>query len=257
MGRAVRAASLGLKDGLQPRLLLLSVGVALGAGILWLTVFSVWRAEAWHAAQVAAHWFFSGAASSADAPAASSGWWASVWGAVASGFSWLMAVLIGLASFALLVMLTIQLLLELFLMPLVQRQCLPRYPQLARGVPGSLRANLLTTVKLWWVLALGLLLWIIPVLGGIAFFALAAYVNVRSLVNDALDDVATLAEREVLVRTHRGAMLCLGLLMGAFLLIPLVGLVAPSVLGASVCHLFMPSLVALRAQQGKGAGPGL
>jgi hypothetical protein len=249
LAKALRAASLGVKTGLQPRLLFLSTGVALAAGALWLAVFAIWSAEIWHVAQVAAHWFFSGATSTADVSTAATGWWASVWGSVVGAFSWLVAVLIGLASFALLVMFTMQILLEVFLMPLVQRQCLPLYPPLATGVEGSLRANLLTSAKLLGVLVLGMLLWIIPVLGALAFFALAAYLNVRSLVNDALDGVATVEERKALVRTHRGAMLWLGLLMAGFLLIPLVGLIAPAVLGASVCHLLMPALVRLRANK--------
>ncbi len=248
VSQAASAASLGLKDGLRPQLLMLSIGVAVGAGGLWLLVFMVWSTEIWQMAQVAAHWFFSGAAAASEAPVAQVGWWATIWGGVTQGLSWLVALLISLAAFALLVMLSMQILLELFLMPLVQRQCLLRYPSLKLGGEGSLRFNILTTLKLLGVLVLGLPLWLIPVVGPLTHLALLAYLNIRSLVNDALDGVATLEERQALVPAHRGAMLCLGLMMQLMMMIPLVGLIMASVMGASVCHLFMPALVALRGR---------
>lgn len=248
VSQAVSAASLGLKDGLRPQLLMLSIGVALGAGGFWLLIFMVWSADIWHLAQVAAHWFFSGAAAASEAPVADGGWWATIWGGVVQGLSWLVALLIFLAALALLVMLSMQIMLELFLMPLVQRQCLPRYPSLKLDGAGSLRFNILTSLKLLAVLVLGLPLWLIPVVGPLVHLALVAYLNIRSLVNDALDGVATLEERQALVRTHRGAMLCLGLIMQLMFMIPFVGLIMASVMGASVCHLFMPPLVDMRAQ---------
>ncbi|MES2886453.1 MAG: EI24 domain-containing protein [Pseudomonadota bacterium] len=255
ISRAARALRGGLSDGLHPRLAFLSVGMTLVAGLFWLVVFSVWHDPIWDFAQVAAQWFFQGVGAASEPAASSAGRGAALWGSVVQGLSMFVAFLIALASFALLVMLTLQVMLEVFLMPAVQRQCLKRYPALSNNLPGTVRSNLLTTVKLWSVLLVGVLLWIIPVLGGLAFFALAAYINVRSLVNDALDGVATLEERRQLVKGHRGAMLCLGLCMTLLLLIPFVGLVAPSVLGASVCHLFMPALLALRAKQGTPTAP--
>jgi hypothetical protein len=244
-----QAVRRGLGDGLKPRLVFLSIGMTLAAGVFWLIVFSVFHGPVWHAAEVAAQWFFQGAATSQGPEvAASTGWWASLWHSVAQGLSTFVAFLIALAAFALLVMLTLQILLEVFLMPTVQRQCLKRYPDLPTDVAGSLRANLMTSLRLMLVLVAGLALWIVPVLGGLAYFALAAYVMVRSLVNDALDGVASLEERKLLIRQHRGAMLGIGLLMNLLLVIPVAGLIVPSVLGASVCHLFMPALLDLRLQ---------
>lgn len=250
LSRVVRALRGGLSDGLHPRLVFLSIGMTLLAGLLWLVVFFVWHDQAWHLAQTAARWFFQGVGAASEPTTGAGGGGATLWSSVVQGLSMFVAFLIALASFALLVMLTLQAMLELFLMPAIQRQCLKRYPDLPSNLPGTLGANLLTTVKLWSVLLVGLLLWVIPVLGGLAFFALAAYINVRSLVNDALENVATLDERRQLVKEQRGAMAGLGLCMLLLLLIPFVGLVAPSVLGAGVCHLFMPALLALRAKQG-------
>lgn len=241
LAQALQAAELGLRDGVRPGLLGFSILTALGAFFLWVILFAFGHGVVWSYAMKAAH---GGLPGLAVAPISMGQ--ASMWAWVVHAFSVLLAFLISVAAFALFVMLTIQLVLELFLMPRIHRLCLPQYPTLSRVGGASLSNSLLTLAKLWGVLVVGMLLWVIPFVGGLAFFALAGYLNVRILANDALEGVATPEELRAIAESHRWGMLCLGVMMGFFLMIPLAGLVAPSVLGASVCHFCFAALVKLR-----------
>ena len=173
---------------------------------------------------------------------------ASVWVWASQALSGLVAFILFLAAFGLLVMLTIQIVLELFLMSRIQAFCLPQYPKLRKGAPGNFRRELIDMAKLWAALCAGLLLWIIPLVGALSFFVLAAYINVRLLVNDVLSDIATAEEREWFVSQHRMGLLLLGLMMAGFLLIPFAGLLAPTVLGASVSHFCFTAIARLREE---------
>lgn len=243
LAQAAQAAKLGFTEGLKPRIAFLSIGAALVVFIVWLMIFVFGHAHVWAIATAATHWALPGWASAPPSLGQASIW---VW--VVQALSGLVAFLISVAAFGVLVMVTLQVVLEVVLMPRIQREVLPSYPTLQKGVAGSLRANLLLLLKLWGALIAGLLLWLIPLVGGIAFFALAAYINARSLVNDALDGIATPSERQAIVRQNRWGLMILGLMMGSLLMIPLIGLVAPSVLGASVCHFCFKALLKLRGQ---------
>jgi uncharacterized protein involved in cysteine biosynthesis len=65
------------------------------------------------------------------------------------------------------------------------------------------------------------------------------YINVRSLMNDALDGLVSESERRAIIESNRLTMLLIGALLEGIVLIPIVGLFAPSILGLSVCHLCM------------------
>jgi hypothetical protein len=244
LAQAVQAAKLGLRDGVRPGLLGFSILTALGAFFLWFILFALGHGVVWAYAMKATHWVLPGLSTAPTSIGQASMW---VW--VAQAFSGLLAFLISVAAFGLFVMLTIQLVLEFFLMPRIHALCLPQYPTLRRVGGGSLSNSLITLAKLWGVLVAGMLLWVIPVVGGLAFFALAGYLNVRILANDALEGVATPEELRAIAKSHRWGMLCLGVMMGVFLMIPLAGLVAPSVLGASVCHFCFAALVKLRQRR--------
>ncbi len=247
--RAVTATCVGLRDGLRPQLFMLSVCVALAAGGFWLLVFALWHAEIWQWAQGVAHWFLGDAAVvSEGAGVGGVSVLAALWHQSMQALSWVVTLVMVLVGLGLLIMLSMQVMLELFLMPKVQRQCLLRYPSLSSDGEPSWRFNFVTSLKLVGCLLLGLPLWLIPILGPFIYMGLAAYLSVRSLVNDALEGVATPEERQTLVGAHRWAMLSLGLMMQLMLMIPLLGWLMASVVGASVCHLFMPPLVALRGR---------
>jgi len=83
---------------------------------------------------------------------------------------------------------------------------------------------------------------IIPVFGGLLFFLLASYLNVRSLINDATDGLVTDSEFRALLGKNRVEMLVLGVILSIVTVIPVLGFFAPVLLGASVCHLCMRDL---------------
>jgi hypothetical protein len=236
--------ALGLRDGLAPRLLLSSITIWLGAFLLWALLFLTFRSEAWALAQQGLQWLWQGLAAAVfKAPVGvvePSG--------VASAFPGFASVVLLLLAFALLVSLTVRIALELLLMARIQRQCLLRYPQLATGVPGSLRASLRSLGVVWGKLIVGgLLCLMVPVVGGFLFFALGAYLNARSLVNDALEGVATPQEQREFIRSRRFGLALLGLAMTLLMLVPLAGLLAPTLMGASVCHLALRQVAAARS----------
>lgn len=251
--------ALGLRDGMRPRLALMSVLAGLVAFGVWLIVLIGWRTEIWALADVAAKWAMNGLLSLVWPDLSGEGQKVAAAGATATPLSeralgWIakplgsaVKLLLVAGSFLLLIMLSMRLYLELFLMSRVQKQCLGSYPSLSPGAKGSFGVDALSTLKLLTVLCAGFLLLIIPVIGGILFFLLASYLNVRSLVNDALEDLATAEERRTIVATMRVPMLLLGMVVAGLLLIPLAGLFIPAILGASVCHLCMRALIRLRS----------
>lgn len=236
--------ALGLRDGLTPRLLLSSVVLWLLAFLLWAVLFLVFRGEAWALAQQGLQWLWQGLAAAVFRAPESSGAPSGLAGAFA-GFA---SVVLLLLAFALLVSLTVRIALELLLMARIQRQCLLRYPQLSTGVPSSLRAGLRSLLVTWTTFLVGgLLCLLIPVVGGLLFFALGAYLNARSLVNDALEGVATPDEQRQFIRGRRFSLALLGLAMALLMVVPLAGLLAPTLMGASVCHLALRHVAATRS----------
>jgi hypothetical protein len=251
--------AMGLRDGMRPRLALMSVLAGVVAFGVWLVVLIVWRTEIWALTDIVAKWAINGLLSpvwpdfavggpnvATPAPNAVPSAAGAV-SRVAMPLASVVKLLLIAGSFLLLIMLSMRLYLELFLMSRVQQQCLRHYPLLSACVRNRFGVDALSALKLLAILCAGFLLLIIPVIGGIFFFLLASYVNVRSLVNDALEDLATAEERRTIVKTMRVPMLLLGMVVAGLLLIPLAGLFIPAVLGASVCHLCMRALIRLRS----------
>lgn len=251
--------ALGLRDGMRPRLALMSIMAGLVAFAVWLSVFIVWRSDLWTWSDITAKWAMNGLLSlmRPDGGGAGGDVATSVPTAVSvpeKALHWIttpmvtaVKVLLITASLVLLIMLSMRVYLEVFLMSRVQEQCLKHYSLPSLGVEASVSLNALSSLKMLIILAAGLLLLVIPVLGGILFFLLASYLNVRSLVNDALEDLATVEERRTIVQAMRLPMLLLGIAVAGLLLIPLAGLFVPAILGASVCHLCMRALVKMRS----------
>jgi uncharacterized protein involved in cysteine biosynthesis len=80
---------------------------------------------------------------------------------------------------------------------------------------------------------------VIPGIGPALLFLLMGYINVRSLMNDALDGLVSERDRRTIIESNRLTMLLIGALLEGVVLIPMIGLFAPSILGMSVCHLCM------------------
>lgn len=253
---AIKCLALGLRDGLRPRVALTSLLIWLMVIVFWCVVFWIWREDVKSLATAALLLIAYGVAQMLMPVAGPATVSAMASGANALGaFAFLLsgpvaAVVTGLVVFGcfmLLCMLSVRILLELLLMGRIQAQCLQRYPALSRGVDNSWRRGLRDALGTLATFVIGgLLCLVIPLVGGLLLFLLASYLNVRSLVGDALDGVATDDERRAVIRSQRLNMLLLGLLGTLLMLVPLAGLVAPSVLGASVCHLCMRQVVRMR-----------
>ena len=236
---ALHCFTLGLRDALRLRLALVSIFIWTLALVFWGVVLVVFHAEA--AALV-------GQALSTIWSAAPS--WMNPAVAVAQN-PWVQ----GTVSFLLLMLgywivclITVSLLMELMLMQRVQAVCLPRYPTLqGLHIQNDRIAAVLDTVGTLAAMVVGsLVCLLIPVVGGALALVLVGYLNVRGLVGDALDGVATDQERRQIIERHRPQMVVLGLLCSVLLFIPLLGLWMPAVLGAATAHLGMRATQRLR-----------
>ena len=222
---ALTCFALAMREATRPGLALMSLLLGLAALIVWGIVFFVWWADI-RALLVTLS--------------------SAVLGSHASGpkMSAFLGYALGLLAYMLVVMATVRLLLELLLMSRIQKYCLKRYPQLQRGAESSLLSGVWeSTLGAVIVIVGGLLCLIIPVIGAALFFLLVSYFNARSLVNDALDGLASNEQRRALLKTQRLELAVLGVAGSLFMLVPVIGFVGPVALGAGVCHLGMRSLL--------------
>ncbi|HRH16167.1 MAG TPA: EI24 domain-containing protein [Aquabacterium sp.] len=236
---ALHCFTLGLRDALRPRLALVSILIWTLALVFWGVVLAVFHAEASALVAQALSAIWSAAPS-----------WMSPAAAVAQN-PWVQ----GTVSFLLLALgywivclITVSLLMELMLMQRVQAVCLPRYPALqGLVVHNNSLAAVRDTVGTLCTMVVGTLVCLlIPVVGGALALVLVGYLNVRGLVGDALDGVATDQERRQIIERHRPQMLLLGLMCSVLMFVPLVGLWMPAVLGAATAHLGMRATQRLR-----------
>jgi hypothetical protein len=245
----------GLRDAFSLRLLLTSAALWLGALLLWglLLVFAhdllravggwiaawgllglfVWfpglLPESWQAKLVGVP-LTEGAANLL-------GW-------AYSTAAWLAVVLLVILG----IVATARVAMEFFLMPQVQRQVVPQYPPLAPPLAkGRLWDPVVRATRFGVMAACGLPLLLIPVVNIIVSFGFFGYLNVRTLVNDALENIASPEEQRAVVRASRGRLVLLGALLTAAFMLPLVGLLGPAWTGAATCHLCVR---ALRRQRG-------
>ncbi len=163
---------------------------------------------------------------------------------------WQDAVRMGLVLvlYVLAVAIAAMLFLVLVVMPKVRALCLARYPMLQPVAEASLVAPIWHALKLtgWLVLAaLGAL--VVPGLGWVAFPVVAATLNARALVWDALDGIATTAEVKQSLSGMGLELVLLSVVLLAWAAVPVVGwLSAPLVMTAGVCHLAMRRLARMR-----------
>lgn len=248
---------LALRDAAHPKLAFLSLGTGLLASLFWLAVLVIWWQPIWLGAQVVATAIAAGIVFTLMPAAPAVGGSVAAMGNIASAYApWLLAIQFGpiftvfvlVGGYLLLVMLSVRILLELMLMTRIQTRVLRRYPGVERGADASFRAGLRDWLGTTSTFVFGgLLCLIVPVLGGALFFVLASYLNVRSLINDALEDVASDAERRQVIKANRLRMALLGVLMSALMLVPVVGFFMPVLLGAAVVHLSVRAHLRLKA----------
>lgn len=224
--------ALALREAIRPGLAAVSIVIGAISLGLWLLVFSIWGSHVVHWCDLLSNAILGRLFGQGDSPSV-------LLASVGRVFAYLFAT----ALFIILVMVTVRVLLEFILMARIQRYCLPRYPSLKTGVPSSMTAGARDAMGATATLVIGgLLCLIIPIIGGVLFFFLASYLNVRGLVNDAVDGLASDEQRRAIIESRRVEMMILGVLVGVFTLVPFAGFLSPVVLGAGVCHLGMRAL---------------
>lgn len=230
----LRCFQLGLRDALRPQLALSSLAIGVLSTLLVMLVFMVWKAP-----------LESVVAAVVEAGFAWMGFLPYAW--LLSALVWLMMAVL----FVLAVLLLMQLVLEFWLMPRVQKICLVRHPGLS-GVQAdtSFRHGVFDGVRILstWLVG-GLVCLLIPVVGAVLLLGLSSYLSVRSLANDALEGKATEGQMRDLIQNSRPQMLLLGTLLAVCALVPFAGFLVPVLAGTSTCHLMMTRLVRLQAAQ--------
>jgi hypothetical protein len=254
-----------MRDSLHPRLLGNSLGIWIVAFATWLTVFIVWWQQIKAlcmllAAIFAVGIFFlmpmlsGGGASSATTAMATIG--PANIGFLVGGILalFILPFVFVALLFAVAMSLTIRVLLEIFVMGKIQQRALKTYPEIRTGLKSSLYNSIRDFISIAFTfLIVGAIVLMIPVVNGVFFFALLCYLNVRGLVNDALEGIATDNEVRAVIKAERLTMTVLGMGLVAVVLIPFAGLISPTLTGSSVCHLCMRRLSKLRNSQDSSA----
>jgi len=155
------------------------------------------------------------------------------------------------------VQLTALLILGIFGMPaMVNHVAERRFPQLARRQGGSFGGSIWNgVVALLGMLLIGLLtipLWVFPPLWPLIPVAIMAWVNQRILRYDALAEHADAAEMQRTFSERRGGLYLLGAVLALVAYVPLVGFLAPAVVGLSFIHYLLAHLELLREQAIEG-----
>ncbi len=261
---ATKCLALGFRDALHPRLIGFSLGVWLLAFIALTVAFIVFRDAIGLLSGVLAKYIVlgvfvflpqslpSGIEGMVAAPIAGM---KDIGVAVAGGnaaFTVLRYLLIA-AMFAVTMLVTVRLLLELFLMGRIQKQALKTYPHIRPGADLPLRLSVRNFVQTWLIFLFGGAIFLmIPVLNGVFIFTLLSYLNVKGLVNDALDGIADENEYRTVIKEERLTMVVLGIGLVGILLIPFVALIGPVLMGSSACHLCMRKISNLRERNNVG-----
>lgn len=230
---------LAIQDGIRPQLLGTSLVIGVGAVLLWAIIFGVFWTPIYQGVATVAGWILMAlllALFVAAGMAHTGGQLGDFLQQVHVVFTWSLLIVL----FLLLVIVTVRIALELILMSRIQKQCLKRYDNLPQNVQNAWHGGLVDTIKTMSAFVFGTVIGLfIPLIGGLLVLALGAYLNIRSLINDALEGVATDEERKALIKSNRRKMLLLGLLFTPMMLIPLAGLFVPVFMGASVVHLMV------------------
>jgi hypothetical protein len=233
---------LGLRDGLRPTLILHALGWLMAVLLGWFGLFSVVDDKWWSLATLTAH---VQALTHLD-----------------SAFAGILAALLFTFTYVLLVLTSMALVILFVLMPQIRRVCLRRYPALtevpqragmgaapgAEPVPG-IGLRTLWRHALWMVLAAAsamVLTWVLPFVGAPLGMALMAHANVRGLLVDALEDLATEAELQAVLRQQRVAITLLGLVLSTLAMVPVLGLLSLFIMGPCASHLAFRALMQQR-----------
>jgi Etoposide-induced protein 2.4 (EI24) len=263
---AFASALLGLRDGFSLRMIAFSLGLWAGALALWtvILVFAWAQAKAFAAFLTAwsllgvfrlfPSWLPATAQAKITGVPLVDGASALLGSITFATATWIMLVLLILIA----VYATVRIAVEFWLMPVIRRVVEKHYPPFPPRAPYSLIYSVTNVAKTGALaVCLGLPFLLIPVANVVLLFVLFGYLNVRTLVNEALDGLATRDEQRQLIRCARLRMIFLGTLLGGAPAIPVLGLMTPAWIGAATCHLFLRELTRLRADTGPSGTPAL
>ncbi|ATC63018.1 hypothetical protein CMV30_03025 [Nibricoccus aquaticus] len=253
---AFTCALLGLRDGFTFRMIAFSLGLWAGALALWaiLLVFA-WTPIKTAAAFLTAwsllglfrlfpNWLPASAQEKITGVPLADGAAALLGNVTFGTATWIMLVLLILVA----VYATVRIAVEFLLMPVIRQAVEKHYPPFPPRPPYSLLSSVTNVAKTGALaVLLGLPFLLIPVANVVLLFVLFGYLNIRTLVNEALDGLATRDEQRLLIRRARLRMIFLGTLLAAAPAIPILGLMTPAWIGAATCHLFLRELARLRA----------
>lgn len=253
---AMACILLGAREAFTPRAMLTSVTMWFATAAVWLVVFLMYCEPLLEKVQFLVTLLVFGAAILMPGVLAFGTGMAgaAVGAAVALGGGVLLSWVLLACAYLAVVVLSVRILLEFVLMGRVQKQALRRYPSLTSRGQASTDAgknnmgrDLRNGLGPWAGLLGGLVCLVLPFVGGMALFVLLSYLNVRFLVNDAMQGLADARQVREFVSTHRLHMLSLGLLLTATSFVPLLGLLMPWLSGSAVCHLCMRQLSHVQA----------
>ena len=239
MGPVFHAMGGALRDFWQPRILALALVPPLAALAVWIG-FAWLFADDW--ARVVTGWI------------ANTTWlgWVRDW-----GLSWILVWASGLAAFALMLpvaLITAMLVTDVVAMPVivpfVGQQHYPRLEQRKGGtLAGSIwnAAVAVVAFAVLWIVSLPL--WFTGIGALVLPPLLSAFFNQRMFRYDALAEHASAVELAHVVRTSRGDLFLLGLLLSLLLYVPLLNLTVPVLSALAFTHLCLAKLARTRAGQ--------
>ncbi|MGC4071708.1 MAG: EI24 domain-containing protein [Nibricoccus sp.] len=249
---------LGLRDGFSPRMIGFSLGLWAGALAFWaaILVFAWTQVKAVAAFFTAwsllgifrlfPNWLPASAQEKITGVPLSEGANALLGSITFNTATWIMLVLLIMVA----VYATVRIAVEFWLMPAIRKVVEKHYPPFPPRPAYSLLASVTNVAKTGTLaVLLGLPFLLVPVANVVLLFVLFGYLNVRTLVNEALDGLATREEQRLLIRQTRLRMILLGTLLGGAPAIPVLGLMTPAWTGAATCHLFLRALQSLRSNQ--------
>lgn len=216
--------SLGLKESLKSRYFLMLL-------LLWLTLLCVWVGVYFaFATQIAAM-----VNTLIEQSLAGLNW--SLPSFLTTTF-WAFGLVTALLLVILAVFISLRILIELILMPVLQRAILPAYPHLSNHY-----ASPALFKTLWFLVghyaqffALAVLSLFVPFIGAFLLLWISAYYTSTALVRDALDGVANFDSQTQFIRREKWPLTFIGLACLCLTFIPFIGLFAPLILGASITH---------------------
>ena len=242
----LQAFRLGLRDSFTLHALGRLTALWSISALLWLVVFVVFRAEIWHTMQTIATFgadmgvVGTTAAGTLNGAGPMGTVAAAAGAAVGGGLGFALGGALLLLAYCLCLVITVRIAMELLLMRSIRAQALGSYPDIGAAMAPSSnwRLSWRNTLGPW--LGAALIVppcLVLPLAGGPLLAAFLAYLNVRTLVNDAFDGIAGAADMRGFMAAHRGQMLLLDGVWALLALVPLVGFLLPWVTGSAVCHL--------------------